>query len=414
VTRGSAKGCAGQPPWRLDAVDLVLTAACNLRCVYCYQATKRPGRMRWPIARAALGRLLESREGAGRLCLTGGEPLLAAPLVRRVVRHVRSRGPSTRRIGISLLTNGTLLDERMIRFLAANDVAVQISMDGVAAAQALRGAWTFGALDALFGRLAARHPRWFRRRVSVAITLTPAAVRHFAQSIEYLLSRGIREIGVAPALGVSPTRRRRWLTELDRQFRRVLAASLAHAKRTGRVPLRLFRTPFAFRADPSDPMCGLADGFRVSVDVDGRVYGCPLAVPRFGSRISPILRRASAAMLMGRIEDPGLPEALPAYGDALRATGVFGPRGSMRSFRGLCRSCRYLDRCAICPLSIAYAPGARSPTRVPDFACAFSWAALRYRDRFSSEALRLVPAPLGSARRRARPARQRRPRQRAA
>jgi len=386
VNRGRAGGRAARAPWALSSVDLVVTPACNLRCAYCYQAVRRPGRMPWPVAKASLVRLLESRSRLRQVCMTGGEPLLAAPLVRRIVRFVRTHEPARRRLRVDVISNGTLLDDRLAAFLAMHGVGLQISMDGVMAAQALRGAWTYARLDALLERLGSRQPRWFRRRVSVAITLTPATVPHLAESFAYLLSKDVREISVAPALGAARGWRRARMAELDREFGRVFSASLAHRRRTGRVPLTLFRKTVEDQAHPSQPLCGITGGSKIVVDADGRVYGCHPAIPSFMTRPSPLLENVAAAMSLGGISDLDPEDALPAFREALDATGLFGPRGRLVSSLGACRSCAYLGRCAVCPLSIAYAPGARNPRRVPGFACAFSRTALKYRDRFPPRA----------------------------
>lgn len=389
MNRVQAAGRSVRVPWALSAVDLVLTPACNLRCAYCYQTARRSGRMPWPVAKSSIVRLLESRSRPRQVCLTGGEPLLAAPLVRRVVRFIRATEPARHRVRLDVITNGTLLDDRMAAFLAAHDVGLQISMDGVPAAQALRGAWTYARLDALLDRLGSRQPHWFRRRVSVAITLTPATVRHLAESFEYLVSKDVREISVAPALGAARGWRSGRLAELDRELGRVFSASLAHRRKTGRVPLTLFRKTVEHHAHPSQPMCGITGGSKIVVDVDGRAYGCHPAIPSFITRPSPLLEKVAAAMSLGTISDLNPEDALPAFREALDATGLFGPRGRLVSPLGACRSCQYVGRCAVCPLSIAYAPGARNPRRVPGFACAFNRTALRYRDRFPPR----VPSP---------------------
>jgi len=184
--------------WPLTSLTLVLTAACNLRCTYCYQTLGRRGRMSWDTARTAVDRLLENASPSHGLAFTGGEPLLAYPLLRRVVERVRDAGPAGRAARITLLTNGTRLGEAQAQFLAANRVAVRISIDGAAPAQRSRGAWTAPRLDRLLDDLRHRHRYWFTHRVSVSATVTPGNVPYLADSIEYLLHKDVRAIEVAP------------------------------------------------------------------------------------------------------------------------------------------------------------------------------------------------------------------------
>ena len=45
---------------RISALELILTAGCNLRCSYCYQTDKQERSMEWSTLRSAADRLLAS------------------------------------------------------------------------------------------------------------------------------------------------------------------------------------------------------------------------------------------------------------------------------------------------------------------------------------------------------------------
>lgn len=100
-----------------------LTPLCNLDCKMCYvhlnQAT--------PMATAQWLSIVDQAVDAGMLYarLTGGE-CLSYPGFREIYLHLRQRGIET-----SILTNGVLLDEEMVCFLAENKPAmVQITLYG--------------------------------------------------------------------------------------------------------------------------------------------------------------------------------------------------------------------------------------------------------------------------------------------
>jgi len=134
----------------------------------------------------------------------GGEPLLEFPLIRRAVEHVRATRAPGKTVSFSIVTNGTLLGRGEAEFLAAHDFETHLSFDGVPAAQALRGPRTFPVLDALVDRLARDHPRFARERLNVALTLTPATVRHLSASIAYFLRKGVARISVSPTVTHDP------------------------------------------------------------------------------------------------------------------------------------------------------------------------------------------------------------------
>ena len=172
------------------------------------------------------------------------------------------------------------------------------------------------------------------------------------------------------------------LPRLDDQFSRLYRSSLAHYRRTGRVPLTAFRKRSPTGLSPAHTLCGVSSGHMAAVDVDGQVYGCAMVAGSSLDRPAGLLRSARDAMRIGAIADPGLAGRLPDYRDALDATGLFGRRDRNHSSYGSCGDCPYVRFCSVCPLSIALAPGATDPTRVPDFACAFSRTLVRYRHRF--------------------------------
>lgn len=101
------------------------TRRCNLRCLHCYSSSS-------PEERGALDATLlfnavgdATDEGYNWISVSGGEPLMYAPLPR-LLRHARNSGMST-----ALVTNGMLLDARRLDALQPVTDLVVISIDGV-------------------------------------------------------------------------------------------------------------------------------------------------------------------------------------------------------------------------------------------------------------------------------------------
>jgi sulfatase maturation enzyme AslB (radical SAM superfamily) len=338
--------------------------------------------MAWPAVEAAVAHLWAGGERDVHLLLTGGEPLLEFTLVRQTVEHVRRTTPRGRRASLHLLTNGTRLGEEEAAFLAKHRVFLQISFDGVEPAQRLRGGWTSSALEALVSRLRARHRHWFQHRVSAAATLVPETIPHLADSVEYLIGLGFSEVAVSPALGDVRGWHDGLVPLLDDQFARLHRWSLQGYRRTGRVPFTAFRRGAPVRLSPAHALCDVRSGHMATVDVDGEVYGCAMVAGSALARPAGFLRSVRDAMRIGPVGDRDLASRLPGYRDALDATGLFGRRDANRSSYGSCGDCPYVRDCSVCPLSIALAPDAAGPARVPDFACAFSRTLAKYRRRF--------------------------------
>jgi uncharacterized protein len=114
-------------------------AICNLDCRYCYYLEKErfypdveSFRMSDDILEEYIVQHIEASTGdVIRFSWHGGEPtILGVDYFSQIVELQRKHGPAGKRIVNGIVTNGTLLDEEWCRFLAAEDFAVGLSLDG--------------------------------------------------------------------------------------------------------------------------------------------------------------------------------------------------------------------------------------------------------------------------------------------
>jgi uncharacterized protein len=114
-------------------------AVCNLACRYCYYLGKGPsgpesGPARMPedlLEDYIVQHIAASPDEIIRFSWHGGEPtVLGVDYFRRIVEIQRTHRPAGRTIVNGMQTNGTLLNEEWGRFLAAEEFAVGISLDG--------------------------------------------------------------------------------------------------------------------------------------------------------------------------------------------------------------------------------------------------------------------------------------------
>jgi MoaA/NifB/PqqE/SkfB family radical SAM enzyme len=123
----------------MKMATVFLTRDCNMACPYCYarEADSWPGgpgdgewHKEWSLKRDsdARGRLWDSLAGAGyKIAIGGGEPLMHPELMAKVAGEAISRG-----MAVSLLTNGSLLDHRMLWTIKQTGIRwVQVSADTV-------------------------------------------------------------------------------------------------------------------------------------------------------------------------------------------------------------------------------------------------------------------------------------------
>ncbi|UCF78049.1 MAG: radical SAM protein [Candidatus Eiseniibacteriota bacterium] len=371
----------------LGCLSLILTAQCNQRCAYCYQNAKKPLSMSWEVLKASLDMALEADSEKLDLVFLGGEPLLEFPAIRRAVRYVAKKCPPEKGVNFELITNGLLLAQRRVDFLIAHNFGVKLSFDGAAEAQESRSEGSFGRLDRLLEWLKSERPGFFRRKLRVAATLTPSTVVHLSGSVDYLIGRGVREFSVSPAVTDCSEWKEDDIQELDSQMERVYESCLRHYRLTGEVPLQFLRKT----GDDVSPrkaeraMCGVMSGHKLTVDVDGEVYGCTLFARSYQGFPSRFLEERLDPMRMGDLRAPGFLARYAAYPEAVRRAEIFHHREKKYSSHGRCDECEHVSTCGICPVSIGHAAGNTDPHRVPDFQCAFARVVSKYRARFPEQ-----------------------------
>ncbi len=368
----------------LKSLDIILTTNCNLTCSYCYQKCKNPQRMTWETLRAALKLALGTHCDEIELLFYGGEPLLEFPLISRAVSYIENL--RSRYVGVryALITNGILLDQEKAKFLALHRFETQLSFDGITHAQNLRGEGTFVILDKLLERLISEHSVWFREKLSVIITLSSKTIPYLADSFDYFLNKGLREISINPLFTHDAGWENDLFDELDRQFARMYRSSRQHYLRTGEVPLVNFRKTLPgspYRSGKGN-MCSVIRGDALAIDVDGQLFGCVAFADSFGMDRPSFWRERLDFMRLGDLHDPVLGKRLETFPDAVRRSGIFTNRAKKYSSSGRCCDCPNLSTCIVCPASIIHIPGNTDANLISDFMCAYSRVSHKYREQF--------------------------------
>lgn len=118
-------------PKGFSSYTLLLTTACNARCVYCYEQGMKISTMTEEVADALIGFIASTRDASKPVTLTwyGGEPLLKADLISHICSKLRERNIA---FDSNMVTNGSLMTPELIKKAASNWRlnCVQISMDG--------------------------------------------------------------------------------------------------------------------------------------------------------------------------------------------------------------------------------------------------------------------------------------------
>jgi uncharacterized protein len=144
-------------------LKLFMATSCNLGCPYCYQsAPAKPGNV---IKKEEINRLLrwfdwefgQNNTSGLEIEFYGGEPLLARLQFPRFIQGINAvASKHGKRVGYSIITNATLLDDTLIDLFVENKVSMQVTLDGDKATHDERRAWKTtgkGSFDQIFANI---------------------------------------------------------------------------------------------------------------------------------------------------------------------------------------------------------------------------------------------------------------------
>jgi uncharacterized protein len=275
-----------------QSISLNVSSSCNLGCAYCYAARGSFGGtqsapMTWPVARAAIDRLLAVAQSDRPITVgfLGGEPFANRNLIHASVGYASAEA---HRLGLdvrfSVTTNGTLLRPADLDLMRSHPFAVTVSLDGAAdvndAQRPMRngrpGAWE-RATRGVAGLLA--DPGQAKLAARATVTRQDMDV---SSRLEALIQLGFPEVGVAPLRtgpdATAELQKEDWAVYLQ-ELIRASDVELLRLKRG--LPARLTNFAVALkqlhRGACSPYPCGAGGGY-FSVAAGGRWYACHRAV----------------------------------------------------------------------------------------------------------------------------------------
>lgn len=307
-------------------LTLHLTHACTLRCDYCYAGEKTPRAMSPEVLRRALELGLREAQGALAVTFFGGEPLLRRDLIELALEEARARAPRGTWLSFRVVTNGTLLDDDTIGFLAEQGIHVALSLDGVREAHDRHRRAPDGSGS--FARVAEALPRLLRRipYASVVTVVTPETAPLLPRSLAYLLDQGVRFL--LTTLDYAAAWTPRAMAVLRRAYEKVARDYVRRTLRGDKLFLACLDGKIATRtrgAGGERERCSVGRR-QLSVAPSGRLYPCVQFVGGDGE--------AERRYLLGDVER-GIDEA--------RRRAL---REEAERPKAACAGCAIADRCA--------------------------------------------------------------------
>lgn len=179
---------------------LAITSDCILRCKYCF-LEKRPGVMKYTIAKRAIDFFITSPGRQKLLYFYGGEPLMYFGLLRRLILYAQKKSlKSNKKLTISIGTNGILLKQQYLDFFKQNHVRMALSIDGDMDTHDSNrifkdGKGSFSALAGKIGLIKRILPK---RYVYISCCVHPNNAHKIFDNFIYLTKLGFRNFSIEP------------------------------------------------------------------------------------------------------------------------------------------------------------------------------------------------------------------------
>jgi uncharacterized protein len=209
---------------------LLLTTSCNLKCDYCY-IHKRDATMSVDIMEKAVNFVFDHTSDNDRIDfgLFGGEPLLAWEQTKQAVKLIEDMANTGNHdVRVSLVTNGTLLNENILSYVRDHCLILQVSCDGIPLVQDAHRRFVNGEGSSKVVEKNIITALHMLPAVLVNMVYGPETYAYLPESIEYLASLGLRQ------LDLNPDYTAQWLPEhisgLEQTYRRIEGIYLKYYK----------------------------------------------------------------------------------------------------------------------------------------------------------------------------------------
>jgi organic radical activating enzyme len=198
------------------------TERCNLSCRYCFYKDRRGKKT---IRAKDLDALFDNfpQLRSAEFVISGGEPTLNWPLTDKLIKRLRSCNP---RRYILLQTNGTLLDDALLKKIKNRGIGLELGLDG---SPGVNSRFRTGVKNYL-PRIERSLRLAYQKKIplSATMTVTPEAAHQLFRNYLYLINKNIKKVEITPqALGRWDEKSVFWFKN---QYRQVVLYAQTHRR----------------------------------------------------------------------------------------------------------------------------------------------------------------------------------------
>ena len=328
----------------------MVTEDCNFNCSYCYQIKGKKS-IDLTTVENAVDFFFSFLTEECYINFYGGEPLLAFDQIKHAVSTIQEKNKRLKKhVQYSMTTNGSLIDQDVLKFLNQHKFLLLLSFDGLAQDVSKKS----GSFDHIVSVIKdiQKYPDIDLETNSV---FTPATVGYLSRSIQF-----ITELGV-PNIDLSLDKINPWdsssLSQLEKELRVLREFLISSYENTESIPLVDFR-----QKPKKDIFCCFAGKDRMAITPDGELWGCCLFPDFFkGKDETADHEKYCFGSLDSFIKnyETVYPEILSNF-STLRTDHFFTQETS-------CILCDELEECGVCPLDTAFS--GTITKKIPSWIC---------------------------------------------
>jgi len=295
----------------------------------------------------------------------GGEPLLSFDLIRQAVPLLEDNlEKHNQRVHYSLTTNGSLLTDEIIQFLAEHKFSVELSFDGLAQ-DVSRQKGSEEKLIPIIKELL-NQPNI---DLEINSVFSPDTVSYLSDSIQYTMDLNVPHIRCS--LSTTETWNPAALKKLESEMARLREIIIEHHKRKGNIPVVNFRD----RQRKGIFHCA-AGKDRLTISPDGGVWGCFLFADYFKGKENTA---EYSKYFFGNLGDfiDNHEHIYPGISSNYAELKM----DNFRTSKTECFLCKEYKNCAVCPINAALSG---TPIgQIPDHICEIHKIMIREKKLFT-------------------------------
>ncbi len=186
----------------IEGIRIIPTSMCNMTCRYCAQKQNNQ-KMEIAVASKVINYIRNnSLAPKVHIKFYGGEPFLNFSTIEYLVEELSWHNRAKSFFSFSATTNGTIINDKIIDFLARHNFSLAISLDGPVCLHnknrfLMNGSGSFGVVFKNIQMIREKNENYFNNYITIQPTLDPTNYSDYKMAMDFFAANGLHNISVS-------------------------------------------------------------------------------------------------------------------------------------------------------------------------------------------------------------------------